>query len=474
MNKHFISIRWKLVSTYLLLIIVLLMPIHFLIQASLTNHLINEKKEAIISQGNILADQIASSFVASYSNSRLSYIEKTVKGLSLRINSRVLVLNRAGIVIIDSYDDYGGTYQSDIKEVSEANLGISSSRLYVFPSGRKIIYTGAPIYYKGEIVGSILIASSPDDIYARIKEISNGFVRISTVAVVVTILISMMFADIMSKPLEKLTKTVREVSKKNLNQRVNIVSNDEIGELASSVNQMISKLYDVDGMRKQFVSNVSHELRTPVTSLKIISDTLIDNKPTNMEIYEDFMRDINSELDRLNAIIDALLLMSKLDKDDVVLDYQLVALKYLILKCVQMLRPIAQKGQVELVSILTEDIELYCDELKIRQCLINIINNAIKYTMAGGHVKIILSSDKAYALIQVIDTGVGIPHKDIPHIFERFYRVDSARSRNTGGSGLGLSIAEQIIKHHAGFIDVSSKVGSGSTFVIGIPRKMEL
>lgn len=449
------------------------MPIYFLIQASLTNHLINEKKEFMISQGNIVADQIAPSVAAKYSNSRFSYIEKVVKGLSLRVNSRVLVLNRSGTVIIDAYDDYNDTNQSDIEEVSEANLGISSSRLYTFDSGREIIYTGVPIYYKGAIVGSVFISSSPDDVYDRIREITHGFNYFSAIAVTVIVLISMMFADILSKPLEKLIKVVREVSKKNLNQRVIITSNDEIGELADSVNQMVGKLYDVDDMRKQFVSNVSHELRTPITSLKIISDTLIDNKPTEMAIYEDFMTDINSELDRLSAIIDALLLMSKLDKDDVVLDYQRVSLNHLILKCVQMLMPIAKKGQVELVSILTEDVELYCDELKIRQCLINIINNAIKYTPVGGNVRIVLSSDKKYALIQVIDTGVGIPKKDLSHIFDRFYRVDSARSRNTGGSGLGLSIAEQIIKHHGGFIDVNSKLGKGSVFVIGIPYGME-
>ncbi len=463
-----------MVSTYLLLILILLIPIHLLIQASLTNHLINEKKEYLISQGNIVSDQIAPSFVSSYSKSRFSYVEKVVKNLSLRINSRVLVLNRAGVVLIDSYDDYNDTFQGDIEEVSEANSGISSSNLYVFKNGNKIIYAGVPIYYKGEIVGSILISSPPDDVYARIKQISNSFNRTSAVALIVTILISVLLADVLSKPLEILIKVVREVSKKNLNQKVPIDSNDEIGELADSVNKMVSKLYHVDDMRKQFVSNVSHELRTPVTSLKIISETLIANKPKEIAVYEDFMVDINSELDRLNAIIDALLLMSKLDKDDVVLDYQIVSLNRLVLKCVQMLRPIAAKEQIELVSVLNESIELYCDEIKIRQCLINIVNNAIKYTMAGGCVKIVLSSDKEYAFIQVIDNGVGIPANALPHIFERFYRVDSARARHTGGTGLGLSIAQQIIQHHAGFIDVESKVGSGTTFVIAIPRRTEL
>ncbi len=450
------------------------MPLNILVDASLTNYFINEKKQALISQGNILADQIAPSFVVSYSKSRFSYMEKVVKGLSLRIDSRVLVMNRAGDVIIDSYDYYNGSNQSDIAEVAEASLGISSARLYAFDSGRKIIYGGIPIFHEGSIVGSILIVSSPDDVYQSINKIVHSFYRVSVLAVIVTVLISVLFADIMSKPLEKLTKTVRQVSKKNLNQKADINSNDEIGELADSVNQMITRLYRVDDMRKQFVSNVSHELRTPITSLKIISETLIDSKPDQVSIYEDFMVDINGELDRLNEIIDALLLLSKLDKDEIVLNYQPVSLDHMILQCVRILQPIALKGQVELATNFSRQVRLYCDDVKVRQCLINIINNAIKYSMPGSRVEISLSIKGEYALVKVADNGIGIPKSALPHIFERFYRVDSARARATGGTGLGLSIALQVVKHHGGYIDVSSEEGVGSTFVIALPNRTEL
>ncbi len=474
MNKWFISIRWKLVSTYLLLIIVLLIPLNILVDASLTNYFINEKKQSLLSQGTIVADQIAPSFVAYYSKSRFSYIEKVVKGLSLRIDSRVLVLNRTGDVIVDSYDDYDGTNQSDITEVAEANSGVSAARLYIFESGRKIIYCAVPIYHEGEIVGSIMIASSPDDVYQRIAQIVNSFYRVSILAVIVTVLISILFADILSKPLEKLTKVVRQVSKQNRNQKADINSHDEIGELSDSVNQMIHKLYRVDDMRKQFVSNVSHELRTPITSLKIISDTLIDSKPNQLSVYEDFMLDINSELERLSRIIDTLLLLSKLDKDEFVLDYQLVALDRLVLQCVHTLRPIAAKEEVELSTKIEQKIRLYCDDIKIRQCLINIINNAIKYSPPRSRVEISLSLEGEYALIKVTDNGIGIPAKDLPHIFDRFYRVDSARARSTGGSGLGLSIALQVVKHHDGRIDVNSEEGVGSTFIVALPNRTEL
>ncbi len=474
MNKWFISIRWKLVSTYLLLIIVLLTPINILVNASLTNYLIDEKKQVMINQANAVAGQIAPYMVASYSRSYLNYIEKVVKSLSLRINSRVLVLNPSGVVIIDSYNDYRGTNQSAIAEVMAASSGVSSSELYTFKSGRDIIYSAVPIYYDNAIVGSILISSSPDDVYQRIEQISASFKNISALAVFVTVLISVLFADLIAKPLENLTKIVRQVSKQNLNQRVIVNSHDEIGELSDSVNQMIGKLYQVDDMRKQFVSNVSHELRTPITSLKIISDTLINNKPKDVATYDDFMVDINGELDRLSEIIDMLLLLSKLDKDQIELNYQRVTLNRLILQAVQTLQPIADRQQIKIVTSLPENIKLYCDEIKIRQCLINIINNAIKYSTAGGRVQITLSLVPDYALIAVEDNGIGIPTADLPHIFERFYRVDSARARTTGGTGLGLSIAKQIVKHHGGYIDVSSAVGVGTNFVIAIPNKTEL
>ncbi len=472
-NALFISIRWKLVSTYILLIVVSLFMINVLIQESLVNQLVAEKKESLISRGNIAADQIASSLVSAYSKTNIDYIKKVIKELSLKIDSRVLVLNRSSVVVVDSYDDYKGSNQGDIAEVVAANNGISSSGLYKFDDGMQIIYTGTPIYFDGELIGSLLISSSPDEVYNRIDQVSRRISRVSFVVVVISLIISIIFADILSKPLEKLTMTVRAVGKENLNQQIDISSNDELGELSDSINQMVTQLYRVDEMRKQFVSNVSHELKTPITSLKIIAETLVNSKPQDIAVYDDFMRDINGELDRLNEIIDTLLTLSKLEHDSVVLDYKPTAIGAVVSASVNMLKPIAEKKQVELVAELQDEVTIYCDSLKIRHCIGNIINNAIKYTASGGRVCVRLSVDKDDVLIAVEDTGIGIPKEALPSIFDRFYRVDSARSRQTGGTGLGLSIALKLAQQHGGKITVESEEGVGTTFVIVIPKKME-
>ncbi len=473
-NTLFVSIRWKLVSTYILLIVVSLLMINILIQESLVNQLIAEKKEALISQGKIVSDQIAPSLSSAYSKKNIDKIKNAVKNLSLRIDSRVLVMNPASIVVVDSYDEYSGSDQSDLVEVAAAQGGVSSTGLYKFNDGMQIVYAATPINYEGNQVGVLLISSSPDDIYNRIDQIFRRVSRVSLVVVVITSIISVIFADILSKPLEKLTEIVRSVGKANMNQQVDISSNDELGELSDSINQMVSQLYRVDEMRKQFVSNVSHELKTPITSLKIIAETLVASKPQDIAVYDDFMRDINGELDRLNEIIDALLTLSKLEHDNVVLDYKLTSIGEVVSASVNMLKPIAEKKNVKLVAELKDDVTIYCDSVKIRHCIGNIVNNAIKYTAPGGRVCVCLSVDKTDVLIAVEDTGIGIPKVALPNIFDRFYRVDSARSRQTGGTGLGLSIALKLAQQHGGSITVDSEEGVGTTFVIAIPKKMEL
>lgn len=469
MNNRFISIRWKLVSTYLLLILITLSLINFLIYASITQYLIEQKKENLLSQSTIVADQIAPSFLNSPTDLGLVHIENTIKSLSIRLDARVLVASKNGIVIVDSYDDYNGRDISYIAEVKSALEGISSARAYDFKDVGKTLYVGVPIYKEGSAVGAILISCSPKSIFLQVKQISSNFYTLSFVAITITLIVSFIFADILSRPIVELTQVVKKVGDGYKNQMANIESRDELGNLAEAFNTMMKELHNVDEMRKKFVSNVSHELRTPITSLKIISGTLMASKPVEVAIYEDFMCDIDGELDRLNRIIDTLLDLSKLEKDILDLDLQIVELKKILKQVIKMLKPLANQKNITLNLTAHQEVAILCDDLKIRQCFINMISNAIKYTLQNGAVEVILSADKNKAIIHVKDTGIGIPQKDLPHIFERFYRVDSARARQTGGAGLGLAISQQIALLHEGRITVKSIEGEGTVFTVSLP-----
>jgi signal transduction histidine kinase len=285
-----------------------------------------------------------------------------------------------------------------------------------------------------------------------------------------SVLISVIFARIISRPIESLTKSVQNITQGKYDTKVDVTSKDEIGELGNAFNMMTTKLYQVDERRRKFVSNVSHELRTPMTSMKIVSETLLANSTWEESVYREFLNDIHIEVDRLNNIIDSLLYLVRVEKDDLELDYNMTYVNYLIEWVIKTLKPIADQKNIDLKLVSHNKVQIQLDQEKMQQCLLNIIGNSVKYTPEGGSVTIDLSELKEIVSIKIIDTGIGIPEKDLPFIFDRFYRVDEARARKTGGTGLGLAIAQQIVMLHQGTIEVESQFGIGTTVSIKIPR----
>lgn len=471
MNSGSISIRWKLVSTYLLLVLISLLLINAFINAALIRNLMDEKQRNLISQGTIVADQIAPSFMSLSSPQSFDYIQTIVKALSLRQSSRVLIVDRAGEVLIDTYDELGGTRHGHIAEVDSALKGVSTARAYQFNDIGKAIYVGVPIYSGNRVVGALFISSSPDDIFERVDAISSSFFKLSLGVIFITAVVSTIFADIVATPILSLTQVVKEVTGDNKKLKAQVHSRDELGDLAIAFNEMLDKTNKIDEIRRQFVSNVSHELRTPIASMKIIAETLLHSKPGQIEVYDDFMMDINSELDRLNKIIETLLTMVNLEREGLQLEYTQVIVNHLVQKTVEGLLPLANQRNVTITVKPTPNIFCPLDGHKIKQCLINIISNGIRYTPEGGSVIIDIQDEKDQVTIKISDSGIGIPEEDLKRIFERFYRVDAARARDTGGSGLGLSIAHQIISLHHGRIDVESTLNVGTTFSITLPKQ---
>jgi len=262
---------------------------------------------------------------------------------------------------------------------------------------------------------------------------------------------------------------VRSFSRGNFGVSIKIEANDEIGQLAESFNDMASKINQVDEQRRKFVSNVSHELRTPLTSMKIISETLLHQPSWDESVYREFMQDIDGEVSRLNRIVDSLLYLVDLERDELVLETQITYLNYVVHNVVRNLKPIADQKHIRIEIEERDRLQFHMDQGKIQQCLINLVSNAIKYTPENGKIRISVFREINDACVSISDTGIGIPEKDLNHIFDRFYRVDRARARTTGGSGLGLSIAKQIVTLHGGDIQVSSVINTGSTFTVRLP-----
>jgi signal transduction histidine kinase len=245
-------------------------------------------------------------------------------------------------------------------------------------------------------------------------------------------------------------------------------------DLALACNQMADQLEKVESTRQQFVSNVSHELKTPLSSIKVLSESILLQEEVPKEMYVEFLHDINSEVDRMAAIINDLLTLVKLDQKEIPLNFKETDINEMMEGIIKRLLPLAQGKKVFIHYVKEKDVVAIADEMKMTLAIANIVDNAIKYTPENGSVAINLDADHQNAFISVADTGIGIPDAEIGRIFERFYRVDKTRDRETGGTGLGLSITHSTIMMHNGSIKVYSKEDEGTTILVRIPIRQSI
>ncbi|WP_284641128.1 two-component system histidine kinase PnpS [Paenibacillus silviterrae] len=233
----------------------------------------------------------------------------------------------------------------------------------------------------------------------------------------------------------------------------------------------------LERMRSEFVANVSHELKTPIAAVKGFAETLLAGALNDKETAKSFLQIIFDESERLNRLIGDILELSKIESKRIPLHFSPVHLNSFIANCVHVMNAEAKKKHIELEMQVPQDAYMEADEDRLRQILINLLSNGINYTPEGGKVKvkvelldgIVAGSEGEKLKLTIADTGIGIPKKDLPRIFERFYRVDKARSRSSGGTGLGLSIVKHLVELHKGTIRVESEVGMGSKFIIELP-----
>lgn len=463
------SLRWKLNSTYLLLVIITLLLINVLVINIIFKRNINNRKIETLANANIISNRIKKPLLRNLNYVNIQLLDKTIKNFSRDIGSRVLIMDDEKTVIVDSSDILNNRIMLN-QEISSALKGKSTITYYEFENIGNVMYASVPIIDNGVIVGVSFISTSIDDIYLEIDNISKNILIISILCIIFTTIIGNTLANSFTKSIGEFTDAINRMVLGNLNQKIEINTNDEFEKLANSFNIMSTKINQIDVERKNFVANVSHELRTPISSMKLLSESLLLQNESNIEMYKEFLRDINSEASRLNNIITELLLLVSLDKEKLTLNYKITYVNLLLDKIIYRLKPLALKKSIELCYKSEGKFQFSFDVDKIQQAIINILHNAIKYTPENGKVNVHLYSENKDMVIKISDTGIGIPKEHLPFIFDRFYRVDKARARGTGGTGLGLSISAQIVNLHQGIIDVESEVGKGTSFYIKLSK----
>lgn len=415
-------------------------------------------------QSNILASDILAMDFLKNPDSDVADVE--IQQMAYAYSARILIINSDYIIVKDNYIfDEGKTIVTE--DVINAFKGKSHSHIN-YKSSSAVITTPI-IDDTGKISGVIKVSLSG---YATIQTI-NYMKRIS-IAVMIALLL--VFSGILVFVIYKLTSPAKDMKEAILslsdgdkNARIKKQTIKEYKDIGDAVNVLLDRLESIDGSRDEFVSNVSHELKTPMTSMKVLADSLLATENAPIEMYKEFMQDIAEEIDRENEIIGDLLNLVRTDGERAVLNIETVDVNELMEVVLKRLKPIALKSNIEIIFESMRPVTASIDRVKFIIVLTNIIENAIKYNHPEGWVKITLNADHKFFYVDVSDSGIGIPEECKDQVFERFYRVDKARSRETGGTGLGLAITKNIVLLHKGTIKFYSKENEGTTFNIRIP-----
>ncbi|MPM78674.1 Adaptive-response sensory-kinase SasA [bioreactor metagenome] len=322
-----------------------------------------------------------------------------------------------------------------------------------------------------------MVCDSITDIAENVDGIKKQVVSIIMILLVIVCIVIVFLSWLFTNPLNNTIEVIKKMAEGHFDQRipVNDILHTELAELAESCNNMAEKLDQVETSRQEFVSNVSHELKTPLSSMKVLSDSVLLQNPDTVpkEMYVEFLQDINSEVDRMTAIINDLLTLVRMNRQEVPLNPKLLNITDMAEDVIKRLSPVAEAENIEIVYNKVKNVTAEVDGMKLSLAITNLIENGIKYNSENGKVTVTVDADHQNAFITVSDTGIGIAEEELNKIFERFYRVDKNRDRETGGTGLGLAITKSAILMHNGAIKVSSKENEGTTFVVRIPLKQK-
>lgn len=287
------------------------------------------------------------------------------------------------------------------------------------------------------------------------------------IAAAISLFVARWLARGMTKPLRDMAQAARKMERGDYGQRVHTASRDEVGQLAEAFNRMSAELEGVERLRRDLVANVSHELKTPISALRAHLENLLDGverpDPETLQV-------MLTQSERLSRLVEQLLDLSRLESGDVPLDRQQVALAPLVSEVLSEIEVTRSGRGVAVESEVAADLPpVFADRERMHQVLFNLLDNAVRFTPEGGEVKVSAVRKNGHCEVKVADTGPGIEPEHLPRLFERFYRVDTARSREDGGTGIGLAIARSVVEAHGGHIRVESEIGKGSVFTFELP-----
>ncbi len=383
--------------------------------------------------------------------------------------TRLLVTDAAGRTLYDSVPSQDA--EGKLVLLPEIVLALDSNDVFrcVYDEQTLKSYAAAPIITHDTVVGCVYMMEYDASQGSIIASLERTLFRGSMVLIGIIFLCAVVFAMTGSRRMRRILTSMRLVREGEYSHKIQMRGTDEYATLATEFNKLTDKLQQTEITERQFVSDASHELKTPLASIKLLSDSILQNE-MDVDTMREFVADIGAESDRLTRMAQKLLTLSRASADETEGgEHEVVDVGQTLSRVFRMLVPLADRQSVKLTASVEKNCTILSFEDDAYQILFNLVENGIKYNREEGTVHVRVRHEEDNVVIDVEDTGTGIPADALDSIFNRFYRVDKARSRQAGGAGLGLSIVHEMVERNFGTISVQSTVGTGSCFTVIFP-----
>jgi heavy metal sensor kinase len=461
------SIRFRLTVWYSGLLASLLVLFGASVYLGLSHYLELTLKDSLTKE----ARQVGERLLVNVGVSGEEYVADEIKEhLAPELNGLFVRVTRAdGSTLYESGSPRDGSFDPSIITATRGDLTQDSSRVEQLPGKAELMICAVPFT---ALDGSRFLIETGSPL-KQSESVLHGLLLTFAVGLPVVVAVAIAGGYLLTRralaPVGEITRTAEQITSRNLSERLpEAKTGDELEALSLALNKMIARIEHSFRHMNRFTADASHELRTPLTVLRGELEAIAQQPNLPLHVHETIESTLE-ETDRLSKIVESLLAISRLDAGEALMTRERFDLTELVTDTADQMRLLAEDKQIALKCATTGPIEVEGDQSRVKQVVVNLVDNAIKYTPEGGNVEISVFAHNGSAVFEVTDSGVGIPSEAMGHVFERFYRVDKARSRQMGGAGLGLSIVKSICTAHQGRVSVESTEGKGSRFTVELP-----
>jgi signal transduction histidine kinase len=461
----FVSIRSRLLLSHIAVALIAAVAASVYLFVSFMRLQGDYSEHALLSSAYALADAVETDFGTPHGR---VLVEHAMRELAQEEKAQFAVMDMGGTVVSSTASAIHSGSRLPLME------GVRNGKPHVYrpeadsPDQERII-VDVPLERDDAVIGVVRAWILEKDYQSSLSPIKRvtGFALAGVIALSVGL--SLLLAYALISPIKRMRRLSRRIAQGDFRIRMDKLSGDELGELATDLNTMAARLQDLENSRRDFFGNVSHELRSPVSNIRITSEVLQRRAERLGDDSAKLFQTVITETERLETMINELIELAAIKSGALVLNKEAFNLEALTDELMLGISPRAQQKQQTVEVLVDPDMIIVADRDRIARAISNLLDNAVKFTPVAGRITLSARRESGHVVIEISDTGEGIAPEDLPKVFERFYRADKARRRD-GGSGIGLAIAKNVVEAHGGTIDVESKEGQGSTFRISLGR----